>query len=400
MAWKGTCPVGERQQLVQLVREGIAVVDVAAMFGVSRKTAYKWLERADRQGDEGLGDLSRARHHIERFEGPAIEMLLALRRKHPNWGARKLLEILERRNPRLELPAASTAGELLKRAGLVSPRRKRAPRGVAPYQVGRTQPVEPNDRWTVDFKGEFRLGDGALCFPLTLRDAVSRKMLDIHALRSTRGDAVKLRYEWAFREYGLPLEMHSDTGKPFGSPGLARLSRLNVYLLKLGIRPVFSRPGKPQDNGGHERMHRDLKAETTRPAAHSMSAQQRRFESFKRCFNDERPHEALAGEVPAAIWTPSLRQYPSKLREPEYPAHWETRRANQHGHILWKSERVVVTSALRGERVGIEPVDDGLWRVHFAALCLGVLNEHTSPRKVLGVRPNAAAQLPPTEKAS
>lgn len=397
MAWKGTCPVGERGQLVKLVRGGFYVGEVAAMFGVSRKTAHKWLGRADRLGEEGLRDLSRARHHIERFEGPAADALLALRRKHPSWGPRKLLDALKVQKPRLDWPAVSTAGELLKRAGLVSPRPRRAPRGIAPYQVGDTQPTKPNDRWTVDFKGEFRLGDGTLCFPLTLRDAISRKVLDIHALPTIRGIDVRQRYEWAFREYGMPVEMGSDTGKPFASPGLARLSSLNVYLLKLGIRPVFSRPGKPQDNGGHERMHRDLKAETTRPPAKNMKAQQRRFDAFQDCFNVERPHEALEGCTPDSCWTSSPRPYPSKIEEPQYPAHWETRMASEQGRILWKSSSVAVTTALKHQRVGLEPIDDGVWRVHFAALAIGLFDERSSPHKVLGLRPNAAAQLPPTK---
>jgi transposase InsO family protein len=400
MAWKGKCPVGERQQLVELVRRGVPVVEVAAMFGVARKTAHKWIGRADALGELGLQDQSRARHRVERFEGPAVDSLLVLRRKHPTWGPRKLLDCLKLQQPGLSLPAASTAGELLKRSGLVTPRVSRAPRSVATYQVGETQPKHPNDRWTVDFKGEFRLGNGVLCYPLTLRDAVSRKLFDIYGLPSTRGVGVKARYERAFREYGLPLEMHSDTGKPFGSHGLARLSWLTVYLLKLGIRPVFSRPGKPQDNGGHERMHRDLKAETARPPAGNMAGQQKRLNRFRNCFNAERPHEALQGNTPDSAWRPSPRRYPSQLSDPEDPAHWEVRRATEQGRILWKSQHVVVTSALAHQRVGLEPIDDGVWRVHFAVLAIGILDERIARRKVLGLRPNAAAQLPPTEAAA
>jgi putative transposase len=400
MAWKGKCPVGERRQLIELVRSGVPVVEVAAMFGVSRKTAHKWLRRADELGEQGLVDQSRARHHIERFDGPAADALLRLRRKHPFWGPRKLLDALEMQQPELILPAASTAGELLKRAGLVTPRPKRPPRAVPVYKVGDTQPQAPNDRWTVDFKGEFRLLNGMLCFPLTLRDAVSRKLLDAYGLPDTRGTGVLVRYEWAFREYGLPWEIHSDTGKPFGSHGLARLSRLAVYVLKLGIRPVFSRPGKPQDNGGHERMHRDLKAETVRPPAADLKAQQRRFDAFRECFNEERPHEALNGRTPDSVWKPSPRLYPRKVSDPEYPAHWETRRANDQGHILWRGEHFVVSAALVKQLIGLEPIDDGVWRVHFAALAVGTLDERIARRKVLGLRPNAAAQLPPTEAAA
>lgn len=400
MAWKGKCAVGERRQLVALVREGLPIREVAAMFGISRKTAHKWLKRAAELGEQGLVDQSRARLHVERFEGPATDELLRLRRKHPTWGPRKLLQVLEHQQPQLTLPAVSTAGEMLKRAGLVTPRPKRAPPGVAAYKVGDSQPRVPNDRWTVDFKGEFRLANGALCFPLTLRDAVSRKLLDVYGLPDTRGAGVLKRYERAFREYGLPLEMHSDGGKPFASIGLAKLSGLAVYLLKLGIRPVFSRPGKPQDNGGHERMHRDLKAETVRPPAAHLAEQQRRFDSFRACFNEERPHEALGGKTPDSVWTPSSRGYPTKLGDPEYPAHWEKRRANEHGRILWKSERFNVNTALAKQLVGLEPIDDGIWRVHFASLSVGVLDERIAKRKVLGLQPNVATRIPEIEAAA
>lgn len=399
MAWKGKCPVGERLQLVELVRCGVKVVEVAAMFGVSRKTAHKWLSRAEQEGLRALNDRSRARHHIERFEGPATEALLKLRREHPTWGARKLLDALRNQQPRLKLPAASTASDLLRRAGLITQRPARSPRGRPSYRPGDTEPQAPNDRWTVDFKGEFRLGDGSLCFPLTLRDAVSRKLLDVHGLTDTRGTGVLKRYEWAFREYGLPLELHSDTGQPFGSKGLARLSWLSVYLLKLGIRPVFSRPGKPQDNGGHERMHRDLKAETTRPPAEHLRAQQKRFDSFCECFNEERPHEALGGRPPDSVWVHSSRPYPPRLGDPHYPAHWEVRRTMSNGGFMWKHAQVYVTSALAYERVGLEPIDDGVWRVHFAAQPLGIFDERLARRKVLGLQPNATIQLIPAEAA-
>jgi transposase InsO family protein len=397
MAWKGKCPVGERRQMIELVRSGVPVVEAAEMFGVTRKTAHKWLRRAEAQGLGGLADRSRARHHVERFEGPAADAVVRLRRKHPTWGPRKLLQVLGRQQPELSLPAASTAGDLLKRAGLVSPRARRGTPGVPPYRLTETQPQRPNDRWTVDFKGEFRLLNGALCWPLTLRDAVSRKLLDIFGMPSTSGTTVLKRYERAFREYGLPLELHSDLGQPFSSHGLARLSWLSVYLLKLGIRPIFSRPGKPQDNGGHERMHRDLKAETVFPPAADPRAQQRRFDDFRTCFNEERPHDALKGRTPDSVWRPSSRSYPSKLKEPKYLPHWETRRVTENGQMIWKGEGIYVTSALAHETVGLEPVEDGVWRVHFAMLALGYFDERSIRRKVLGPQLYSATDLTPTE---
>jgi putative transposase len=388
MAWKGKCAVGERRQMVELVRAGMEVTEVAAMFGVARKTAHKWLNRSLALGEAGLVDLPRAREHVERFDGPAVALIVAARRAHPTWGPRKILDQLEARHPRLALPAVSTAGELLKRMGLVVARQRRPPQGVAAYQVGATRPKHPNDRWTTDFKGNFLTLNGSRCFPFTLRDAVSRKVLDIRAFSGERGVNVRSCYERAFREHGLPNEIHSDNGKPFASHGLARLSWVMVYLLKLGIRPVFSRPGKPQDNGGHERMHRDLKAETAWPPAKTMRGQQKRFDTFRRIFNEERPHEALDGATPDSHWTPSPRTYPSSIGEPEYPAHWEQRQVGQHGRIFWRGGKVNVTTALCGERVGLEPLSDGQWRIHFASLAIGVLDERLNPKKVLGLRPN------------
>ena len=394
MAWKGPCAVGERLQLVELVRNrGVSVSEAARLFGVSRRTAHKWLGRSDALGRErGLEDASRARATQERFEGPALERLLDLRRLHSTWGPRTLLHWMKRRYPRLELPAASTLGDILRRNGLVVPRRRNVAPGVAAYRPGGSTPLEPNDRWTIDFKGDFRLGSGAKCYPLTIRDAVSRLILRIDALPNTRGEPALELLHAAFAEYGLPLELHSDNGTPFGSTGIARLGAVSVFAVKHGIRPVFSRPGKPQDNGGHERMHRDVKAETTRPPGEDFTEQQERFDIFRHCFNDERPHQALGGDTPRSRWQPSSRILSSSTPEPDYPSHWEQRTVGKLGQISWHSTVVGVTKALGGERIGLEPIDDGLWRAHFYALPFGLLDERGADTQVIGVNhPGGAA---------
>lgn len=377
--------MGERSQLVQLVWSGVGVTEVSALFGVSRKTAHKWLGRAEKEGLEGgLRDRSRARLQQDRFEGEEVALLTELRKKHPRWGPRTLLSALEDKHPRLTFPAASTVGDILKRAGLVQPR-VRQPRFGLPYLAGDTKPVKANDRWTADFKGQFRMRNGKLCYPFTLRDATSRMVLDIRACTCTRADVVISALDESFAKYGMPKELHSDTGAPFGSTGLARLSHVSVFLLKRGIRPVFSRPGKPQDNGGHERMHLDLKAETTRPPGRHLRNQQRMFDAFLETFNEERPHQALGGKTPRTQWTPSERRYVGNPPPPSYPGHFEVRRVDCDGAIYWHNEYVRVTRALTGESVGLEPVDEGLWRVHFASMWIGVLNELGSTLRVVGV---------------
>jgi len=374
MAWKVTWTVGERRRLVEMVLErGVSVVEAARLFGQSNRTAHKWLKRAKQLGvEEGLKDQSRARLSQKRFEGAALDSLLELRRKHPRWGPVTLLYWLQSRRPGVEWPAASTVGEILKREGLIIPRRRLPAHGPI-FRPGHSIPSQPNDRWTMDFKGHFRLLDGTLCYPLTLRDTFSRMVLRIDACLQETCEVVLPLLEAAFREHGMPLELHSDTGAPFGSTGLGRLSVISVFLQKLGIRPIFSRPGKPQDNGAHERMHLDMKAETTRPPGGHMAQQQQMFDGFRECFDFERPHHALNGGTPSSLWVGSSRQFPATVESPTYAAHWETRRVDSSGYIKWNDERIFVGAALRHEPIGIEPFDEGLWRIHFATLHIGML---------------------------
>lgn len=390
--------MGERRQLLALLERGVSATEAARLFGVSRKTVQKWKARARKQGlEHGLEDGSRARRTQERFEGRAIEVMLEQRRVHSDWGPRTLLMWMARhpKHRHLPVPAASTLGDILRREGLVKPRRRRNQAFTEGYLAGNTKPPQqPNDRWTIDFKGDFRLGDGARCYPLTLRDAVSRMLLRIDAFPAPKSAPVVDAVRAAFEEFGLPKELHSDTGSPFGSTGLARLSRLSVFAIKHGVRPIFSRRGKPQDNGGHERMHRDLKLATALPPAEDMAAQQRRFDAFRSMFNEERPHHALDGEVPADRWTSSPRVFPRTPAEPRYPHYWEQRGISVDGDLTWQSQKVLVARALHRERVGLEPIDDGLWRVHFYDFVLGFLDERTGTPVLIGL--NSEATRPPS----
>jgi transposase InsO family protein len=371
-------PVFNRMKLVELVeKHDVSVAEAARQCGMSRQKAHKWLARHQSGGDAALEDASRARRETQRLEGPVAEALVRARVEHPTWGARKLVHWLERNTREEQVPAPSTVGELLKRRGLITARKR--VRNHQPFRFAGPTPTMPNVRWTEDFKGQFRLRDGTMCYPFTLRDAASRKVLAIQALPSTHGEPVRAVLEKRMREFGLPEEIQSDGGSPFATRGLARLSTLSVWLMKLGISPVLSRPGKPQDNGAHERMHRDLKAETTRPPATTMSGQQRRFDRFIDIYNTERPHQALDGDCPEDHWRRSPREFPQRIAAPEYPAWWERRMVNGRSFtISWRNQPVKVNDALANETLGFEPYDDGKYRVHFYGFVIGHFDERAS----------------------
>lgn len=376
MSWKASDPMSERFKFIGLFKSGQrTVAGLSRDFGISRKTAYKWIQRYEEAGFEGLEEHSRAPKGMPWQTPPEIqEILLEARKRHPTWGPRKLKAWLEDRDDRLELPAPSTIGDLLRREGLIHRRHRRLKLPVPKSPFG-SQILEPNQEWDVDFKGEFRLGDGGYCFPLTMTDAFSRYLLEVRALEGTAGAGTRPFFERALREFGLPWTIRSDNGAPFASTGLGRLSALSVWWIKLGIRPVRGRPHHPQDNGRHERMHRTLKAETTRPPAFESQGQQKRFDAFRKEYNDERPHEALGQRPPARIYRISSRPFPQRIPEVEYPGHYEVRKVGSGGMFGWRSQPVFVGHSLIGERIGLWEVEDGLWRVCFADVELGVLDE-------------------------
>jgi transposase InsO family protein len=376
MSWKVSDPMSERVKFIGLLKSGQrTVAGLCQEFGISRKTAYKWAERFELGGLPGLEERSRARHQQAHQTSVEIqELLIAARKQHPTWGPRKLKAWLENGDESLDLPASSTIGDLLKREGLVAKRRRRIhpPASTAPNP---REIRDPNQEWDADFKGEFKLGNGEYCYPLTVTDAYSRYLFEVRALKGTGGAKARPYFEKAFREYGLPMTIRTDNGSPFASAGLGRLSALSVWWIRLGIRPVRGRPHHPQDNGRHERMHRTLKAETTRPPAAESHGQQRRFDAFRREYNQERPHEALGQRPPAGLYRPSARIYPERLPEVEYPCHYETRKVTSGGMFTWRTQQVFIGHPLIGERVGLVEIEDGLWRVSFGDVELGVLDE-------------------------
>jgi putative transposase len=375
MPWQERSPMDLRLQFVlEWHSEFYTMTELCADYRISRKTGYKWVDRYDALGEAGLRDRSRRPHaQPQATDEVAVQALLALRRRHPRWGAKKLLRIGIQQAPQLAWPRRSTACDLLKAHGLV-PERRRQPRAVASATALAPIP-HANATWTTDFKGEFRTGDGLYCYPLTLRDGFSRFVLRCDALLGRTYEATRRCFERAFAEHGLPERMRSDNGGPFASIGLGRLSRLSVWWMRLGIVPERIALGRPEQNGSHEQFHSVLKAETARPPARHLRAQQRRFARFCHEYNHERPHDALSEDVPASRYTASPRALPRQLPLLEYPGHCEVRRVSDRGQVSWRCASLFVSEALVGQHVAFEEVADGLWTIRFATVTLGRYDE-------------------------
>jgi transposase InsO family protein len=375
MPWLETNVVKERTRFVLDYESDLfTMTELCERFGISRQTGYALWGRYRAQGLEGLKDRPRGPRSCPHKTSPEVERaLVSLRRRYPHWGPVTLLQRLERLRPELALPAPSTAGEILKRQGLIEPRRRqsRHHHPGRPYVEMRA----PNDVWTADFKGEFLTRDHRYCYPLTVADGCSRYLIACRGQRAPAYRGARVNFEAAFRHYGLPLQILTDNGAPFASRAIGGLSRLSAWWIKLGIHPVRIEPGRPQQNGRHERMHRTLKAEATRPPAANLGAQQRRLERFRRRYNEERPHRALAGEVPAARYRPSARAYPEREPELTYPGHFRILKVCANGCLCWRSRFVFVSAVLAGEPLGLEPIDDGIWSVHFGPVLLARFDE-------------------------
>ena len=374
MGWMETCAVDERMRFVMAVEsQEEPFAAVCRRFGVSRKTGYKWLARYETDGVSGLLDRSRAPHdHPQAIAAAIRERCLAVRRAHPTWGPVKVRAWLERRKPDIGWPAASTIGALFDREGLTVKRRlrRRCPPSAAPF----ANCDVANDVWCIDFKGWFRTGDGSRCEPLTLSDACSRYLLRCQAVSRTDEDHVWPILEAAFREFGLPNWLRSDNGPPFASPGAGGLTKLSVKVIKTGVLPQRIKPGKPQQNGRHERLHLTLLQDTANPPARSLRQQLERFKTFQRMYNEERPHEALGNATPADHYNLSARRWDGVLREPEYGAEDEVRRVRQNGEIKWRGNMIYITTALIGEPICLRDDANGGHTVFFGPVVLGMIN--------------------------
>ena len=373
MPWKACSAMEERLRFIARLLEGEAMIDVCRAFGISRKTGYKILTRYKDEGSAALTDRSRRPVRYANQLPPQIEdLIVSLKRGKPHWGARKIRELLVRRLPGdLRVPAQSTIHAVLDRHGLVSRmgRPRRRAQGT-PLSTG----ANPNELWCADFKGEFRLGNGHYCYPLTVTDHASRYLLLCEALDSVREDGAVAAFARLFAERGLPDAIRTDNGVPFASPNaLFNLSKLSVWWLRLGIAIERIKPGNPQQNGRHERMHLTLKKETTRPPGINSLQQQARFDAFTHEFNTERPHEAIDMRRPADLYSASSKPY-FGLPDLSYPLHDREYLVTACGRICMHRKKINISTVLAGQKLGLKEVDDGIWLISFMHYDLGYID--------------------------
>ncbi len=377
-----TNPIEQRRAFVRDHESGQwSMTELCQRYGVTRPTGYLWIARYQEEGESGLVERSRAPGACpHRTSRETERRILALREKY-GWGAKKLLQVLEKRQPEVTWPARSTVNAVLERHGKL--RRNRRRRKWSHPGAAALETERPNQVWPADFKGQFKTRDGCYCYPLTVTDHYSRKLLVCRGLLSVRTEGAKPVFRRLFREVGLPEAIRTDNGAPFASTGIHGLCELNVWWMKLGIVHQRIRPSSPQENGQHERMHRDLKREAARPPAANLSSQQRKLDRFRRCYNGERPHDGIDGDLPDERWEPSPRLYPERLAPPEYPNHLEVRRVSAAGTFRLKAKQPFLSNALANEHIGLEEVGDGLWNIVYYETLLGRIDERT--RRITGV---------------
>lgn len=375
MPWKELCALDLRTEMVdQWLAKEFSVTELSESYGVSRKTVYKWIGRYLSQGKAGLAGLSREPyHHANATPEETVKAILDMKKRWMRWGPRKVIARLRSDYPDTRWPADSTAHDILKRHGLVRPRKYRH------HTPAYTEPFlgcdRPNRVWSADYKGQFRMGNGRLCYPLTTSDNHSRYLLGCWGLTRPTFEQTQPCFEWMFRNNGLPDAIRTDNGNPFASIGLGGLSRLSVWFIKLGIRPERIEAGCPEQNGRHERMHRTLKEATATPPEMSIHEQQKAFNRFIDEYNNERPHEALGQRPPASIYRPSPRPYPAKLPAVEYDPNETVRYVHTNGCIKWNGDLLFLSETLIGEYVALEQLDEHRWKVRFRFHSVGILNQ-------------------------
>lgn len=376
MPWEVTDLVDARTRFVLEYDSGeYTMAELSRIHGIARKTGYEWVGRYEMEGLSGLKDRRYgAKVHPNRTDAGIEEQILQLKYAHPSWGAKKLRGYLVVNKQSAPWPVLSTFGDILRRKGLSTPQRKRLK--VPVYSQPFEQVEEANQLWCADFKGWFLTGRGERIDPLTATDAHSRYLLRCQSVEKTDTEHVEAIFTAAFREYGVPLRIRTDNGAPFASRAIAGISRLSIFWMKLGIVPERIKPGHPEQNGRHERMHRTLKAETAKPPAANRRAQQEAFDRFRREYNEERPHEALKQQTPASHYRSSPRSYPERIREPEYAGNFKPKRVYPDGTFFWKGTQVFISKSLGRETIGLEPVDDRYWVVYFAAFPLARFDSH------------------------
>lgn len=360
------------------------IAELCRQYGISRKTGYKWIRRYQADGLDGMRERSRRPLHCpHKTRQQWVDRIIQHKLKHPRWGPKKIRIILQEQGWPGPIPAASTIGNILDRAGLVKPRKRRRRRKRS-FQGPFTQAERPNHVWAVDYKGWFRTGDAQRCDPLTVSDLYSRYVLGVTALPNQSYAAAKDVFAHLFSHYGLPEVIRSDNGSPFASTGAGGLSRLSVWWILLGIKLELIAPGHPEQNGSHERMHLTLKQEACHPASVNHRAQQRRFNKWRKEFNEQRPHEALQMKKPAQMYHRSDRGYPKNPIEPSYPPGYQVRRVRTNGEIKWCGRKRFIGEALKGVPVGVKRIDESRSQVYFGSILLGDLHDADSR----GLRPS------------
>jgi putative transposase len=381
----------ERIRFVARLLDGEKMAALCREFDISRKTGYKIYRRYHDCGVEGLTDRSRRPYRqANQLPFQVEKLIVQLKREKPHWGAPKIRERLRRRYPGISTPAISTVHAVLDRHGLVKRRRRR---GYKAQGTTLSKPRAPNDLWCADYKGEFMLADKRYCYPLTISDFASRFVISCEGLSTTKEIYAFTVFERVFKEFGLPLGIRTDNGVPFASPhSLFGLSKLSVWWLRLGIEIERIKPGHPEQNGRHERMHLTLKKEATKPAAKNFLQQQARFDDFLYEYNHERPHQALNMRCPAELYSPSPRPYRG-LQELEYPLHDRTVTVTQCGRICFGQRKINFSNVFAGQNVGVKEVADQIWLVSFMHYDLGFF-DHETCRLESAINPFEAKVLP------
>jgi transposase InsO family protein len=372
MALRVRTIVEQRLTAMELIAAGTGVSEVAERLGVSRQAIYDWQARYREDPAAGLNDRSRRPHTSPSRTPSEIEQRVLEERKRWGFGSKKILRRLQDEQPEVAWPPRSTIDAIFKRAGVVPARRKTMRRRFAPAEARRSyQDAAPGEVMTADYKGQFRLRNGRYCYPLLVADPVSRYLFACDAFTS-----ISLEQTWAslvrvFQKNGLPNMLHTDNGVPFGTSGHGRFSTISVRLMKYGIQPIYSRPGHPEDNGRHERLNRTLLEGTAIHPAKDNAGQQILFDNFRRMFNQERPHESLEQDRPAARHRPSPRPFPRREPVLEYEPHFETKYVDQKGRIYWAGERLYFSDAFATEHIAFERIDYSTWRVHYGSFMIG-----------------------------
>lgn len=369
----------QKQKFIVLYETGkFTKTELCKHFGISRPTGDAILKRYREEGWEALEQRSRRpARHPKQTPKEIEDAIIAKRTKYMKWGARKIRVLLQREWAAEMIPSETTVNAIMKKHGLVCERK--AVRRRIEKRYPKFDPDLPNEIWSADFKGKFRMGNGSYCHPLTIADSRSRMLFAIQALERPDTESSKPIFEKTFREYGLPEFLHTDNGAPFGNAlSLRRMTRLSVWFMELGITPVYSDPASPSQNGRHERMHRDLKAEATRPPGNTLRSQQKCFDEFRMRYNTIRPHEALEMKTPSEVHTPSPKDFPRSIREWNYEKSCRMKMVTVNGAIRWKDKGcVMISTALSGKYVGLDEVENGLWAVYYRHVPLGYFDEKT-----------------------